>query len=57
MPDGYQIGRGGNIHIPDVVPDFLEVPEPFAAQRVERNDAVAEKIVAVVTGAIHVRLR
>src|SRR2546423_283718 len=42
--DRDEIRRRGNVPVPDVVADFLKVPEPPAGERVERDDAVGEKI-------------
>ncbi len=49
--DGDEIRRRGNVPIPDVVADFLEVPETLAGQRIEGDNAIAEEIVAGVAHA------
>src|SRR6266702_4406905 len=54
--DGSESGRRGDVLIPDVVTDFLEVPKAFAGARVQRDEAVGKKIVAAMPDADEVLL-
>ena len=44
--DRNQNGWGRQIQIPDVVADFLKMPQAFSACRIQCNDTIAEKIVS-----------
>ena len=55
--DGRQLRRRVVVEIPDVVVHGLEVPEPLAGPRVERDQAVAEQIGALAVAAVEVVLR
>src|SRR5690606_41100788 len=52
-----QLRRLRKIQIPEVVTDRLEMPEPLAGTRIERDDAVPEEIVAVPIAAVEVVAR
>ena len=54
---GHQIRRRGEIPVPDVVPDALEVPDVLARPRVEREHAVGEEVVAVTSDAVEIERR
>ena len=55
--DGEEVGRGADVEIPNVVAHVLEVPAAFAGEHIERDDAVAEEIVAEAVDADHVGAR
>ena len=48
--------RGGNVEVPDIVADFLKVPEVFARGGVEGDQTIGIKIVTGVVDADEVRL-
>jgi hypothetical protein len=53
----HETRRRRRIAIPDVVADELEVPDPFARVRVERQQTVRESVVAEPIGAVEVARR
>ena len=55
--DGQQLRCRRQVVVPQIVVDRLEVPEPLAAARVEREQAVAEQILAVAVAAVEVVAR
>ena len=54
VADGQQLGRGREVVVPEIVVDGLEVPEPLARSRVEREQAVAEQVVAGAIAAVEI---
>ena len=57
VPDRHQRRRRGEIAIPDVVPDRLEVPHAPARRRIEGQQRVRVEVVAEPIGAIEVGRR
>ena len=51
---GDQAGGGGEVPVPDVVPDPLKVPDPASCSRIEREDAVGKQVVAVPVDTVEV---
>ena len=49
-----QLGAGGRIVIPQIVMHELKMPEAFAGVKVEREQAVAEQIVAEAIAAVEI---
>ncbi len=54
MPDGDQLRRRARIRIPQIVVNFLEMPQPLSSTRIEGYEAVAEQAHADAIRAIHV---
>ncbi len=54
VTDGGQLRRRAPIEVPEIVVHELEVPEPLAGARVERDDRRAEEIRADAVGAVEV---
>jgi hypothetical protein len=55
--DGEQCWRRGEVAVPDVVMDALEVPEALAGVGVEGEECVGEEVVADAIGAVEVTYR
>ncbi len=51
---GDQAGRRGEVPVPDIVADGLEVPHPITRACIERQHAVGKEVVAVTVGAVEV---
>ena len=51
---GCEHGRGGEVAVPDVVMDALEVPDLFAGLGVEREQGVGVEVVADAVAAVEV---
>ena len=49
-----RIGRRGDVPVPDVVMDQLEVPDALAGARVEADQAIGEEIVAGAVAAVEI---
>ena len=47
-------GAGGQIVIPQIVMDRLEMPQPFSRAGIQRHDAVAEKILPDAVGPVEI---
>ena len=47
-----QLRRGGRVVVPEIVVHHLEVPQPLAGARIQRQQAVAEEIRADAIGAV-----
>ena len=54
VPDGHQLRRRDVVEIPQIVMDRLEMPQPLARARVEREQAIGEEVRAVPIGAVEV---
>src|SRR5438132_13415009 len=57
MTDGQKFWSRRQIVVPKVVMDRLEMPEPLSGFRVERDKAVAVKIVARTIAAVKIESR
>ena len=57
VPHGHELRRGDVVEVPQVVMHRLEVPEPLAGARVEREEAVGEEILADAIRAVEVVVR
>ena len=54
LADGRQLRRRAGIQVPEIVVHELEVPQPLAGARVERDDRRAEQVGADPVGAVEV---
>ena len=54
VSDGEELGRGGEVVVPEVVVHGLEVPLALAGARVEGDERVAEQVVADAIGAVEI---
>ena len=52
--DGHEVRLRGQVPIPQVMVDGLEMPTPFAGTAVEGNDAIAEQVGALAVAAVEV---
>jgi hypothetical protein len=57
LGDGHQLGSVGQVVVPQVVVNDLEVPQPLAGARVEREQRVAEQVVARPVAAVEIEPR
>ena len=57
MPDRDQIGRSGQVPVPDVVMDALVIPAEFSGPRIQRQQAIGVEIRAQAVAAPKVRGR
>ena len=55
--DGGQVRRCRHVAIPKVVGNLLEMPQPLACSRVQSDQAVGKKIIAVMSHTDEIRLR
>src|SRR5206468_3614708 len=55
--DGDEIRRGGEVVVPDVVLDALEVPDAPARAGVEREDAVGKQVIAMAGDTVEIERR
>jgi hypothetical protein len=51
---GHEVGRGGQIAVPQIVVDGLKVPLALAGVRIEREEGVGEEVVAVAVAAVEI---
>ena len=52
--DGDKTRRGGEIQVPDIVPHVLEMPDPPARARVQRQYTIGKQVVADSVGAVEI---
>ena len=57
VPHGQQLRRGRVVVIPEIVVNDLEVPQPFARTRVEREQAIAKQVVPLAIAAVEIVCR